>query len=151
MTYKQLCRQIDEAHEANDKERLFWLVFQLAMKRLYNEDAAQDATVRTFERLSDYKGRSEFHRWVNSIVTSRRPMAIAAEVHQREQVEVPENPSMDEEHEISISFPNETTERVFELKAEGYDLREIAKLVGIDYGALRKRCERWRKEIVVEG
>ncbi|HUN85155.1 MAG TPA: sigma factor [Terracidiphilus sp.] len=154
MTYSALCSEIDTLHAAGERERLFGLVRLLALRVLeHDEDAAQDATIDVWQCLKTFRGRCQFHTWAKRVIKAHRAAMIRERIAEQQNVEltdeVANGPSELHGRDVSVQFPNETASQVFQLKAAGYDLREIARMAGVQYGSLRNLCTEWRKKIIV--
>jgi DNA-directed RNA polymerase specialized sigma24 family protein len=156
LTYRKICNQINAAHASGDMEALFTAVRDLALKLIGDEDAAQDAVLRIWERKDKYSPiGSTFSAWANSIITGVKAdywrIRMAEQLVQHiPLIDIAYGGDLEPVQRFSMTYPNETAKRVFRLRRQGYDLHEIAALIGMTYGALRVQMTRWRKQIFLK-
>lgn len=152
MSYAELCSQLDTLYASGNRVQLFDLVRRLALRRLRDEDAAQDVTCEAWRRIGSYNPkRVPFHAWVNMLCSDQRRQLYRAAALQAQGEECADLVCADDINpprpaKVPV-FPSEKAAQVFHLKADGYDLHEIAPMVGLTYGSLRVMCSRWIKEM----
>ncbi|MGA7244318.1 MAG: hypothetical protein WBX19_14105 [Terracidiphilus sp.] len=117
------------------------------MKRLYDEDQAQDVCLKAWRKLDACRA-GEFAKFVNNIIAGVRIDAYrTAKEHEElstyseEVLLIPAQPE--------IIFPCKRSERAFTLKAYGYSNPEVALAIGVTVGSLEVLLARWRKKIIV--
>ena len=147
-TYKTLCAEIDAHHASGDVDKLLAAVRKLAMRRLYDDDAAQEVTLRTWANRCAVSG--SFAAYVNRAITNRKTDGFRLTGRRAEVWLDPEREeAAEDEREPEIVYPCQRSREAFELKAEGYSDAEVAKLLGVTPGSLGVQFTRWRKKIYV--
>ncbi len=160
--------QIDlvEQCKANDRKaqmRLYHMycegMYCVAMRFLKNEDDAedvlQDAFIKAFQKLHQYKGEVSFGAWLKRIVVNKcldhiksRKMQYA-EIHENtlhivedEDWTVEESVSIDEVKKAMEDLPDKYKYVVKLFLVEGYDHQEISKILGLREATCRTRLLR---------
>lgn len=156
---------------ARCQDRLYPVVLRLVGSREDALDVLQDAFVRGFEKLDQYRGGSSFYTWIYRIAVnlamnrlrrgrSRRALSLTGPIGA--------GPAHDPPDESPSSVPSERAERaereamvesalaalepdhraVVVLKDfEGRRYEEIGELLGIPVGTVRSRLHRARRQL----
>lgn len=152
MTYLDICRKIDSLYAAGDRgDALFGAIRQLAMYRLDDEDASQEAVIDVLTYIQDFRGIGPFHAWVNRCVTRRHHRLVTEAMNARlggePGVEMPFNATRFSPDFGAIDNP--FVRRVAELISQGYQQKEIAVMLEIPITTLWKRLHDYRQRRVV--
>jgi RNA polymerase sigma-70 factor (ECF subfamily) len=140
-------RELFRAH----MDRMFRLAFRFCGDGDRATDCTQEAFIRAFERLGQFRGESSLATWLNTIVVSialndaRRASTIG-----RRHVEltdaIPSNRRADAPHDLkqrlyaSIDALSPKLRAVFVMhEVEGYTHEEIAEILGVPVGTSKGR------------
>jgi RNA polymerase sigma-70 factor (ECF subfamily) len=162
-------RLLVERHQ----DAVYSLVLRLVRSPDLAEELAQEAFVRAFASLQEFRGASRFRTWVMQIAVNlvrdrrraegRRPVLVSIdELRDRaENRSVPFNISPTPDPELSLANEELTSQlesavgklpedyrEVFLLKhVEGLSYEEIAAMTGVSIGALKVRAHRARTRL----
>jgi DNA-directed RNA polymerase specialized sigma24 family protein len=153
VTTEKIREQINAAHASGDMEALFSAVRRLAMKIIFDEDAAQAVATRIWERKDKYKPiGSTFSAWVEKIIYDKLSDHRGQLVQRSKYDQLSEGDDVtfrEDGRTIDIVFPCKTSQLVFEMKAEGFSSAEIARATGMKVATLEVKMSRWRKKIAM--
>jgi DNA-directed RNA polymerase specialized sigma24 family protein len=152
MDYATLCKRIDSLYAAGDRrDALFGAIRQLAMRRLNDDDAAQDVVIEVLTSIDSFTPFRPFAAWVNTII-SRRGFGIIREAIEATKagtpgVEVPLKSTRFSPDYGAIDNP--FVRQVAELIGQGYQQPEIATKLEVPLGTLKRRLHDYRNRPVV--
>jgi DNA-directed RNA polymerase specialized sigma24 family protein len=148
VSYKALCEEIDALHASGDGEQLYESVRLLAYHRLRDDDASQEVAIEAWTNRNGFRGSAPYHAWINGIINHKEARltrsVIAARQHEQLTDAFYSGGTLDGPE---IHFPSATARCVFELKAEGFSVRDIAVMLGMTRNALDQQCHRWKSQI----
>lgn len=133
------------------------------------EDVAQEAFVRAYRGLRQFRGQSAFKTWLFQIATNAARTHLTRRAGRREvpapafadaeQADVPAlDPASGEDLEATVvlrdrldralaKLPGEQREAVVLRDVEGFDYREIAQLLDVPMGTVESRIFRGRQRL----
>ncbi|PQV64149.1 RNA polymerase, sigma subunit, ECF family [Abditibacterium utsteinense] len=134
------------------RERILNLAFQILRDRDGAEDAAQEAFVRAFSRLGDFRGEARFSTWIYRVALN-----VCLEKRRQLKVDVPfepeSAPSFDAaiESKMALDYAlQKMTEsgRVALVLREWHEMsyEEMALVLGVPVGTVRSRLHHARLE-----
>lgn len=149
-------RRLYEAHV----DRVYRLAFRMTGREDLAEEFTQDAFVRAFDRLEDFRGEAAFSTWLHSVATSviynglRRRRRVRErerpleEVGQRAREPSAPTPGLREALHRAIDGLPDGQRMVFLMhEVEGYTHREIARALGVAVGTSKGRLSRARHRL----
>ena len=155
---------------AAHQQKIYHLAYRLTGNYHDANDLAQEAIIRIYKALPNYRGDAAFYSWAYSIVTNlyrdlfrkngRRkedsldaPMQLAEDTVERQIESVGQNPEeiyiQKEKNDMLQGFilqlPLEYREVIVYREILGYSYQEIADLSGMALGTVKSRISRARK------
>ncbi len=138
-------------------DRVFGLAYRLAGDRDLAEDFAQEAFLRAFDRLADFRGEAAFSSWLHAVTVSvainglrklgrRRRHEVAWDG--RALPELPAAGDLEVKRWLQRAIdelPDDLRALVLLHYVEGHRHREIAELLGIPEGTSKARLARARE------
>jgi RNA polymerase sigma-70 factor (ECF subfamily) len=130
------------------------------------EDVSQDAFLRAFHRLEQYRGQAAFRTWLlqivqnaalNTLARARRrpaePVAESPDVADRDPVRQPatqlEHRERQQRLELKLASVRPEYRSLLVLRdVEGLSYTEIANILGIPLGSVKGRLHRARGELI---
>ena len=141
-------------------ERIYRLAFRLAGDEDLARDFTQDAFIRAFERLGDFRGESAFGTWLHTIAVSvsLNGLRKVKRIHAREttldhaetlgSTDRRADPDLRDRLHRSINALPEGYRTVFVLHdVEGYTHEEIGQMLGIQSGTSKAQLFRARARL----
>ena len=130
---------------------LFRVAFAILRNRTDCEDAAQNAVLKAYRNLDSLKQRTYFKTWLISILKNecfdmlkrRRPTIDVAEQELSYEMAVPD---LDLNQAFDALSPEERL-TITLYYYEGYDTREIARIMEVSEGTVRSRLSRGRASL----
>jgi len=151
-------RQLYEAHV----DRVFRLAYRMAGDATQAEDLTQDAFIRAFDRLADFRGDAPFAGWLHRVATSviltglRRRKRVQEVESIRDDLEWAAGPGPTTDPELQRSIDravgslDENHRLVFVMHdMEGFTHQEIATAVDAPVGTIKARLSRARQKLRV--
>ena len=151
------------------QNRLFHSLLHLLGSREDAQDAAQDAFVNAFEKLSSFRGQSQFYSWLfriafNTAVSAKRktrrmPVSLDARRDASGQEPSDLTPSTEPSYPMDVSdrqrlvrqalseLPEEFRTALVLKEMDGMSYEEIADVVEVPLGTVRSRIHRARLEL----
>lgn len=151
MDYGNLCKRIDTLYLAGERgDALFGAILQLAMHRLNDDDAAQDAVIEVLTGMGGYKPIAPFNAWVNRIISRRRfgliRDAIEANKGGEPGIEIPFRDAPRFSPDFS-AIDNPFVRKVAMLIANGCKQVDISRKLQVSPGAMRQRLFYYRRKM----
>jgi RNA polymerase sigma-70 factor (ECF subfamily) len=149
-------RQIFEIHV----QRIYAFCLRLSAVRQHAEELTQDVFVKAWEKLNTFRGESKFTTWLHSIAVNEFLMQKRSEkrllkkmftsddltIYDRADKKSDHNFGENIDLEKAISSLPEQAKAVFILHdIEGYQHKEIAKMINIEEGTSKAHLHRARK------
>jgi RNA polymerase sigma-70 factor (ECF subfamily) len=149
-------RQIFEIHV----QRIYALCLRLSAVRQHAEELTQDVFVKAWEKLNTFRGESKFTTWLHSIAVNEFLMQKRSEkrllkkmftsddltIYDRADKKPDHNFGENMDLEKAISALPGQAKAVFILHdIEGYQHKEIAKMINIEEGTSKAHLHRARK------
>ena len=138
-------------------DRIYRLAYRMTGDPTQAEDATQDAFIRVFDRLEDYRGEGAFGGWLHRIATTvilgqlrRRKRVRTWEQADDELVQavgatVPPDPDLRRHLDRAVAHLDDNHRLVFVMHdVEGYTHGEIAAAMGTPVGTAKARLSRAR-------
>jgi DNA-directed RNA polymerase specialized sigma24 family protein len=124
------------------------------MKVIFDEDAAQDAALRVWERRDTHdSAKGKFSAWANTIISGKR-----ADHRRCRSDEQSTDLHLSEDDDFfyreystagDVVFPCKESQLAFEMKAEGFSSADIARALGVTVGTAQVKMSQWRKKIAL--
>lgn len=124
------------------------------------EDVAQEAFLRAFRSLGQFRGQSTFKTWLYQIATNVARTQVARRRDRKEEQEPETRPDMpsgenverrviahDQLRRALAELPDDWREAVILRDIEGLEYREIADVLGIPMGTVESRIFRGRQRL----
>ncbi|NER10773.1 sigma-70 family RNA polymerase sigma factor [Muriicola jejuensis] len=161
-----MARDLVERCKANDRqaqldlyrqycEGMFCVAMRFVRERDDAEDLVQEAFIKAFRKIGQFRGEVTFGAWLKRIVVNkcldflkaRRERIISIEEHN---LQIAEEPDWTVEQEVSVEgvlgaierLPEKYREVLQLYLLEGYDHQEIADILGLTAVASRTRLMR---------
>ncbi|SMP16313.1 RNA polymerase sigma-70 factor, ECF subfamily [Muriicola jejuensis] len=165
-TNLEIARDLVERCKANDRqaqldlyrqycEGMFCVAMRFVRERDDAEDLVQEAFIKAFRKIGQFRGEVTFGAWLKRIVVNkcldflkaRRERIISIEEHN---LQIAEEPDWTVEQEVSVEgvlgaierLPEKYREVLQLYLLEGYDHQEIADILGLTAVASRTRLMR---------
>lgn len=162
----EIARDLVERCKANDRqaqldlyrqycEGMFCVAMRFVRERDDAEDLVQEAFIKAFRKIGQFRGEVTFGAWLKRIVVNkcldflkaRRERIISIEEHN---LQIAEEPDWTVEQEVSVEgvlgaierLPEKYREVLQLYLLEGYDHQEIADILGLTAVASRTRLMR---------
>ncbi|MSO50563.1 MAG: sigma-70 family RNA polymerase sigma factor [Acidobacteria bacterium] len=136
------------------------MMMSSAADREAAEDVAQEAFLRAFRSLGQFRGQSTFKTWLYQIATNVARTQVARRRDRKEDQEPetrPDRPSgenverrviaHDQLRRALAELPDDWREAVILRDIEGLEYREIADVLGIPMGTVESRIFRGRQRL----
>ncbi|WP_372944781.1 RNA polymerase sigma factor [Muriicola sp.] len=168
-TNLEIARDLVERCKANDRsaqmalyrqycDGMFCVAMRFVRERDDAEDLVQEAFIKAFRKIQQFRGEVTFGAWLKRIVVnkcldflkSKRERLISIEEHE---LQLAEEPDWTVEREVSVDGVLEAMERLPEkyrevlqlYLLEGYDHKEIAEILHMTPVASRTRLMRGKE------
>ena len=180
-TDKQLIERVQNGEKAaydllvlKYQQRVINLVSRFVRNQSDAQDIAQEAFIKAYRALPNFRGDSAFYTWLYRIavntaknylaVQSRRPRASDHDVSEIEQIEgdhalkdhaTPENLLLRDELQATIlsaieNLPEDLRSAIMLREVEGLSYEEIASVMACPIGTVRSRIFRAREAVEQE-
>ncbi len=124
------------------------------------EDVAQEAFLRAFRSLGQFRGQSTFKTWLYQIATNVARTQVTRRRNRKEEQEPETRPDVpsgenverriiahDQLRRALADLPDDWREAVLLRDIEGLEYREIAEVLGIPMGTVESRIFRGRQRL----
>ena len=133
------------------EKKIYCLCLRMMGNPHDGEDAAQEAMLRIWQKMSQYRGECAFSTWVYRVASSSCMDAIRKRSRQTQPEESVEKKERRENIQRAISSVPEQMRSVFLLRdVHGLSVEETANALQIAQGTVKSRLARAREKIAAE-